>query len=691
MLRFLFAALFLVFQLALDFPTLAEPIEIHVTANAIEQDLARSISSTTEVSSDRISENHSEHMQDLTLAVPNLNWSAGSNRARFFQIRGIGELEQYQGAPNPSVAFLIDDFDLSSLGSVATLFDVEKVTVLRGPQGFGYGPSGLAGLVQLKTKEPTPYFNAQGETSLGTDDLWSVGAAISGPLLQDSTALQYRLSALQSHSNGFLDNEFLNEHNSNQRNEVATRAKLRWLANHMTTFDLQLMHLEANNGYDAFAIDNGFSTQSDRPGSDDQRTQGAALKATFDINTRSSLVASATMLRSNTDYSYDGDWGNNPYWGNYAPYDYFSRTLRTRHSASHELRFLSTPHSDLLGEEWNWLLGLYQQRLTESSGETQYQDNFPYDQLDGRYSSHINAAFGALDVPIISGSALTLGIRGESRVSDYKDSRAVNFDSDEGLYGFIIGLKQRISDSSVATFSVSRGYKGGGVNTAIAVPANKLTYGAEKLINFEAGIAAAGLSDRLNTKLNLFHSLRRDQQVKYALQNDPNDPLSFTYLTDNAARGHNQGLEIETSWKMSERITAFTNASLLRTRFDDYPTGTRNLKGREQSHAPNWQHNTGVRINFSEAWFLRTEISGRDAFYFDDSHDQRSSSYHILNATLGFQQQHWSWSLWAHNIFDRRYAVRGFYFGLEPPDYPSKEYVQLGDPMQIGTTLRINF
>ena len=67
--------------------------------------------------------------------VPNLNWSAGTSRPRFFQIRGVGELSQWQGAPNPSVGFLIDDIDFSGIGMPATLLDVDHIEVLRGPQG----------------------------------------------------------------------------------------------------------------------------------------------------------------------------------------------------------------------------------------------------------------------------------------------------------------------------------------------------------------------------------------------------------------------------------------------------------------------------------------------------------------------------------------------------------------------------
>ncbi len=75
----------------------------------------------------------------------------------------------------------------------------------------------------------------------------------------------------------------------------------------------------------------------------------------------------------------------------------------------------------------------------------------------------------------------------------------------------------------------------------------------------------------------------------------------------------------------------------------------------------------------------------------DASHDQRASSYQLLNWRVGFESRRWSASLWAHNLFNRRYAVRGFYFGNEPPDFPNKLYTRLGDPRQYGFTLRYRF
>lgn len=88
---------------------------------------------------------------EIIALTPNFTWAGGSAAPRFFQIRGIGELEQYEGAPNPSVGLVFDDLDLSGLGLPMTLFDVEQVEVLRGPQATRFGANGLAGAISLRS------------------------------------------------------------------------------------------------------------------------------------------------------------------------------------------------------------------------------------------------------------------------------------------------------------------------------------------------------------------------------------------------------------------------------------------------------------------------------------------------------------------------------------------------------------
>ena len=252
--------------------------EIIVTADYRERSLAELPLSISVIDAKAIRGHAVQHFEELIAIVPNMNWSGDGHRARYLQIRGVGELAQYQGAPNPSVGFIIDDIDFSGIGTIATLYDIERIEVLRGPQGTRYGANALAGLVYMQSAEPDDVFGGQIRLSAAEDDAFGVGAAIGGPL-GDRAA--YRLSAHNYTSNGFRDNPYLGREDTNSRNELSLRGKLRWQAGDDWTIHVAAMLSDVDDGYDAFAIDNSLTVLSDNPGKDAQKSVGGSIKANW--------------------------------------------------------------------------------------------------------------------------------------------------------------------------------------------------------------------------------------------------------------------------------------------------------------------------------------------------------------------------------------------------------------------------
>ena len=128
--------------------------EVVVTASLRRSADLDVTASTTVLDAKTLRQAGVQHLQDVLALVPNLNWASGTSRPRYFQLRGIGETDQWQGAPNPSVGFLIDGMDFSGVGMPATLIDVAQVEVLRGPQGTTLGANALAGLINVVTESP---------------------------------------------------------------------------------------------------------------------------------------------------------------------------------------------------------------------------------------------------------------------------------------------------------------------------------------------------------------------------------------------------------------------------------------------------------------------------------------------------------------------------------------------------------
>jgi outer membrane receptor protein involved in Fe transport len=115
------------------------------------------------------------------------------------------------------------------------------------------------------------------------------------------------------------------------------------------------------------------------------------------------------------------------------------------------------------------------------------------------------------------------------------------------------------------------------------------------------------------------------------------------------------------------------------------------LSGRGQAHAPRYTIAAGVVYRHPNGLFARIDGTAKSSFYFDVSHDQKSTAYELVNARVGYAGEQWLLSVWARNLFDTNYAVRGFYFGNEPPDFPNTLYTRLGDPSQVGVTIEKRF
>jgi outer membrane receptor protein involved in Fe transport len=668
-----------------------EPIteEIIVTADWREQAAAELAANVSVLGADTLEDAGVQHLEDVMLLVPNLNYSGETSRPRYFQIRGIGEREQYQGAPNPSVGFIVDDIDFSGIGMVATLFDVEQIEVLRGPQGTRYGANALAGLINVQTRDPGTETSMDSKIDIGSDGLISGGLAFGGSVGRNDAA--YRVAVQGYQSDGFRDNVFSGRSNTNGRDELTTRAKLTWTAGPDWDFRATAMHVDLDNGYDAWANDNGFVTRTDDPGRDSQRSNAGALRARWSGNPDFDFISITTIADSDIEVSFDGDWGNDAFWG--VPYDFTSATARTRETWTQELRWLSQPGAELFSGTTSWVAGIYLLSLEEGNDVLELYNGGVFRDLTSDYGADSLAVFGQLDRDLGPRTALSVGLRSERRDASYTDSDDVAFSPTESMVGGHVSLTHDVNAELAWFGSLVRGYKAGGFNIGPSIPVDRREFDAEALWSLETGLKGRWRDGRLSGTLGVFYSSRRDQQVSTSLQLDPQDPLSFVFFTDNAAEGYNYGIETEFDWQVSSRWWLDGNVALLRTKYDRFDSPTAALAGRGQAHAPRYQFALGATYRSPSGFFARIDYQGRDAFYFDDSHDQRSKSYELANLRVGYEWEQWSLSLWVRNVLDENYAVRGFYFANDPNDplFLPQLFTRLGDPRQAGVTMNFGF
>jgi outer membrane receptor protein involved in Fe transport len=656
--------------------------EVIVTAQLRDRTLAETPVSVTVLDAATLAAVGQQHLQDVLALVPNLNWAAGSSRPRYFQIRGIGELDQWQGAPNPSVGLLIDDVDFSGIGTTATLFDVEQVEVVRGPQGVTHGANALAGLIAMRTSAPRDVFGARAEASVGDFGLQGAGVMVTGPIGAQPGA--YRLAVQRQRSDGFRTNRFLGREDTNGYDELTARAKLRLQPSDVLTANLSVFWIDVENGYDAFSIDNSRVTRSDMPGEDAQRSRGGALRLDYDVGEKFAVRSVSAWAESDIAYSFDGDWGNADSWGANGPYEFRQEFDRTRRVVSQDLRLLSP--ADASGREW--VAGVYAARLTEGNLQRDIDLGSIVRSLDSDYRASNLAGYGELSWNLGARASVAAGVRVERREASYRDNEAQSFRPTETMWGGSATFRYSLPRGASWYATAGSGYKAGGFNIGAAVPADRREFSAEKLESFELGFSAQALDDALRGSLAVFFMRRLDQQVETSFQQVPGDPLTYVFFTDNAARGANWGLEASGTWRVTDRWTIGGALGLLRARITNYQVAERDLRGRDQPHAPRYQFATFGEFRHPRGWFVRLDFTGTDRFYFSSSHDERSRAYTLANAKVGFDGERFSMELWARNLFDEYYSQRGFFFGNEPPDFPNKRYLQAGDPRHWGVTVR---
>ncbi|HEY6453249.1 MAG TPA: TonB-dependent receptor plug domain-containing protein [Steroidobacteraceae bacterium] len=667
--------------------------EVVVTASLRPTSAANTAQSVTVLDEDTLRSAGIQHFEDVLGLVPDLNWAAGTSRPRFFQLRGIGEVEQYQGAPNPSVGFLIDDIDFSGVGMPATLFDTKQIEILRGPQGTTYGANALAGLISVRTADPGTEFELHSEVTGADYDTRAAGLVIGDGL--SSGRAGWRLVAQQYLSDGFRHDAFYDMNTTNGYDEGTLRGKLHWQPTDALQADLTLMHVNINNGYDAWSIANTYTTYSNQPGRDEQRSNGLALRLVDTIEGVGELRSVSSAASSGILYSFDGDWGNDELWGPYAPYDYFQRDDRDRRTFAEDLRLTGDASRALFGAV-RWLAGVYALRLTESDHLTYQYDN-TYNgqgssQLDSRYGATNLALYSSLDADTGPRSSISAGLRLERRIADYADNAdaATPFPRQTNdMLGGNLSWTRKVGDGMHLYATLSRGYKGGGFNIGSQILSEQRSFGPESLWNLETGLKFARPASPLQLQVDLFYMRRQNMQVYLSEQLQPNNPLAYVFFTQNAADGENFGLESQGSYRLSDRWQISGSAALLHTRYLGVGGEFESLDidGRAQPFAPGYEVSAAVEYRQPGGWFARLDSHALDSFYYYTSDAQTSHSYHLENLRVGYRRGAWTASAWVRNLFGIHYAQQGFYFGLIPPNFPTQSFLQQGDPRQVGLTI----
>jgi len=680
---------------------------IIVHAGLSEEYLQQKASSVTILTSRDIKRNSSEHFQVLTDQIPNLNWAGGTSRPRYFQIRGIGERSHYfgEGPPNFSVGFVLDDMDLSGLGMVGLLYDIDQVEVFKGPQSTIYGSNAMAGLISLHSVDPTNEFNTSSSVSLGSDNHHRIGFSLNVPLDRDKNL---RIGGLNNYTDGFRKNVSQNVTDTNKRDEILVRVKLRFQPAQTLSVLGTFMVADLKNGYDAWTPDNNtdLKTYSNNEGKDSQKTYGYSLRAHFTHSDKINITSITSFTETDLIHAYDGDWADSTYWHdnhNFDPavegwaYEFYDKNERKRANLSQEIRLS-------LG---SIILGGYSKYLKEQDDARGYLFGGIATDAWSAYAFKAMAGYAQFEHDLSPAIKLKTNVRFEKNMMDYEGiSEGLNENWEKvvlppvefkvghsmlGYRGSIHYLKDKFTSFYC---SVSQGYKSGGVNQQPYLSDENRPFDPEFIQNFEVGLKR--VTDIYRNQVSVFYSKRKDQQVSISSQQDKDNPNSFLFYTENAGSGWTRGMEWENTYTITKKTQLFITLGYLDTWVDEfsYQLDTANVGtggNRETAMAPKVTGSVGLNYHSGVGIFASVQLTHKEEYYFSDSHNKKSAPFSLLNLTVGKTFQNATFKFWVRNMLDERYVVRGFYFGLIPPTYPNQLWKSYGDPVQFGMTLDYNF
>ncbi len=530
-------------------------------------------------------------------------------------------------------------------------------------------------------------------------------------------SFSYRFAMESGSGDGFRTNKFLNKTNTNGRSETIVRMKLQFSPNN--NFNTMLTYFNAilNNKYDAWAPDNNedLFTYTNQKGFDCQETDAFSIRTNFYSN---KMNASLIVSQSETElvHAYDGDWGNDEYWLQspyyfdpnitYWDYEFYDRTDRKRVNQTVEGRL----------SYGDFIMGYYTKFLTEKDNASGWLYGGDASIGHSTFNFDASAVYGQLEKYISEKINVIANVRKENNAlkyfgtaqtydwdsNDYISLEPVSFNVNHNLFGGKLALQYFVYDELNVYGSVSRGYKAGGVNQSPALANENRSFDPELMTNHEIGLRHYTKNSTLY--ISAFTAQRHDQQVSISSQQTVGEPNSFVFYTANATTGSLSGLEFDGTFILNSTFSFSGSLGILNTyveafTFESDSGVTINSGNREAAHAPKYSFYLALDYKKEVGLFSRVELSGKDKFYFSDSHDEISKPYQLFNGHLGYDFGKWSVKLWGRNILDVRYEVRGFYFGLEPVwneelqahEYPDRKYVSFGDPAHFGLTAEYGF
>ncbi|WP_375210742.1 TonB-dependent receptor domain-containing protein [Hyphococcus sp.] len=648
---------------------------IVVTAQKKEQDLQDVALSVQAFSAEDLDNQGIQNVQDLQFRTP--GFTMGSNVV-FGQpyIRGIGNGTLTIGSDS-SVAVHLDGVYLTRpMSAYQEFFDVERVEILKGPQGTLYGRNATGGVLNIISAKPTDEFEASARFTYGNYDQLRGDATVSGPITED---VSIRLTGFRAKRDGFTDNAFDGGTLDGQdiwgfRGQVLFEPSDNFsmlIAGDYSREDStrgQGFRVTEPGGGSAGAtfFDDPYMVSKDYPAR--TYTKAYGVSATGELALGGVNVKSITALRhSEFQLSLDLDASDNAH-------SFVDPETEDSDMITQELQIYGG------GENFDWLVGGFY--LNEDASTLFDINILPSTRVvpNGFTTVNAYAVFGQATFRLADQLGLTVGARWsgedkEAMVRTAGDPPSAFNSASEDWSAFTprVALEYTPTDNVMLYASYTKGFKSGGFNaTSTAVPG----FDPEKINSYETGLRSVWGDGLFTANLTGFYYDYSDLQVR-ALVSGVISGVS------NAAKADIKGVEGQFNLNPTDAFALNLNASWLDAEFGEFlttdpdsamPATVIDLAGNRLSRAPELQLSAGAEYKWDlgdeSALLIRGDVSYQSKVYFDEfNYTSRSQDgFATLSGKIGYTLPggNVTVDLWARNITDKAYAVNilrsaGFY------------------------------
>lgn len=645
--------------------------DVKVTAQKTEekvQDVPMSVNLLNEFA---IKEASIEQTRNISSYIPNFQSYHGGSRDYFSKIiiRGITNT----GIGDPAAALYIDGIPYANIYAFdSPLFDVERIEVLKGPQGSLYGKNTEAGVINIITKEPSNELEGKIGAKVGNYHKKELNAIVNVPIVKDKLLL--RVAGLKSKKDGYIKNIIRNENIGNE-DTADLRANLLFKPADRLKLNLILGYarMKDKGGFSTIPIDRDkylnatgvrldkFEAANDYGGEADAKTTTSALKTNYEFDNFDFISVTGYRYTDNKS-TLDGDFTPTP--------QYIGFNDIKDKSFNQEFRLSSQKDSS-----FKWLVGAYfsDNKIKQGAGyiydkavaDAYHMPLYTKDDMRADLNARDMAIFGQSTVRFFDDAfGVTFGTRYEKSKREMKNRTHTiggantatpieDRSKDDNIFLPKLSFDYKFNNNFMLYTTASKGYKAGGYNFTVDDGAQN-EYDAEISKSIEVGVKSYISDIDLVLNASIFYTKVDDYQENVQLN-------PTTVVQKNVSEVDIKGFEIEAIYRFLDDFTFLGSFGYTDAKYGDYidvMTGE-NSKGNQVAFIPKYDMNLELKYFNPRGFYAIIGMQGLGSRYANKENQKKLKSYTVYNAKIGYEWNDLDISLGIKNIANKEYYMFG--------------------------------